>query len=289
MTETVDAPPLMGPPTALVPNPDPATRTVEQLQREIGATRQIVEANGRATREVLETRLAGMDKAIELLQRTTDKLPEQIRNEVKQLEFLHGERFNSINSQINTHLLGIDKQFAERDKRTEQLSLADKTAIAAALQAQKEAAGAQNDSNSTANIKMEANFAKLIEQTQTLLQEVRRNTDDKINDVKSRLDKGEGHTNATDPLIASAIAQLTGEVKSLKSIDDRGSGHSAGSGQMIGYLVGVGGFVIACLSIFVAMSHNITGGPNPDAAALSAINGRLEALTQRLNLLPPSH
>ena len=46
-------------------------------------------------------------------------------------------------------------QFAERDKRTEQLSLADKTAIAAALQAQKEAAGAQNESNTAAINKME--------------------------------------------------------------------------------------------------------------------------------------
>ncbi len=133
-----------------------------------------------------------MDKAIELLQSTADKLPAQISDEVVQLRQLHDEKFTSINKQLETRFDGIDKQFLERDKRTEQLSLADKTAIAAALQAQKEAAGAQHDSNTTANSKMEANFATLISQTQALLQEVRRGTDDKINDLRGRLDKGEG-------------------------------------------------------------------------------------------------
>jgi hypothetical protein len=64
-----------------------------------------------------------------------------------QLRELHSERFSS-----------IALQFEERDKRTEQLSVADKTAIAAALQAQKEAAGAQNESNTAAVAKIETNF-----------------------------------------------------------------------------------------------------------------------------------
>src|ERR1700722_8973849 len=123
MTEAHDGPPLqvsMPPLIGPSPNLDPTARTIEALQREISTARQIVEANGRGTREVLETRLAGMDKAIELLQKTTDVLPAQIRNEVKQLEALHSEKFRSIEAQIVTHLGGIDKQFAERDKRTEQ-------------------------------------------------------------------------------------------------------------------------------------------------------------------------
>src|SRR4029077_21075389 len=42
-----------------------------------------------------------------------------------------------------------------------------------------------------ANSKMEANFATLISQTQQLLQEVRRSTDDKIVALGDRLTKGE--------------------------------------------------------------------------------------------------
>lgn len=184
-------------PQWVVPNPDPSVRTVEQLQRDIGASREIVEGKVEGNQSVFEARLAGMDKAIELLQRSTDRIPGHIKGEVEKLEALHGEKFQSVERRTEIQFASIATQFQERDKRTEQLSLADKTAIAAALQAQKEAAGAQNESNAAANAKMEANFAKLIEQGQSLLMEVRRNTEAQINDLKSRLDKGEGRTVAT--------------------------------------------------------------------------------------------
>jgi hypothetical protein len=175
-----------------VPNPDPTVRTVEQLQRDIGATREIVESKIDGNHNVVMARFAAMDKAIELLQRSTDRQPQHVKDEVNKLEALHSEKFRSQDEQMRIQLAGISIQFAERDKRTEQLSLADKTAIAAALQAQKEAAGAQNESNAAANAKMEANFSKLIEQGQTLTMEVRRNTEVQITDLKSRMDKGEG-------------------------------------------------------------------------------------------------
>lgn len=178
--------------TGTVPNPDPTVRTVEQLQRDIGASREIVEAKFEGDRRVFETRLDGMDRAIELLQNATDRLPQLIKDEVSQLRELHQEKFLSVEARTEIQFGGIATQFAERDKRTEQLSLADKTAIAAALQAQKEAAGAQNESNAAANTKMESNFAKLIEQGSALVLEIRRNTDVQLNDLKSRLDKGEG-------------------------------------------------------------------------------------------------
>lgn len=249
--EARSAPPLSERPAPVSSGPplDPTARTLEQLQREISQTSQILEANGRGTREVLETRLSAGDKAIELLQRDTDMLPEQIRNAVEQLRLLHDERFRSLETQLMTHLSGIQTQFAERDKRMEQLSLADKTAIAAALQAQKEAAGAQNDSNATANSKMENNFVKLIEQTQQLLQAVSRSTDDKINDVKSRLDKGEGQTSVSDPATAQVMQMLLHEVKDLKSSDDRHAGRTSGSDKMVSTIVTIGSFVIAVISV----------------------------------------
>lgn len=241
-----------------VPDPDPTVRTVEQLQRDIGATREIVEANGKATREVLETRLAGMDKAIELLQRTADKIPAHVKDEVAQLRELHEEKFGSISTQIAIQFAGISTQFNERDKRTEQLSLADKTAIAAALQAQKEAAGATNESNTTANNKMEASFTKLIEQTQTLLLEVRRSTDDKINDLKSRLDKGEGKMSIADPAISDRLDHLTRTVSGLTHIGDRTSGRDMGMAQSWGYIVGAIGMLVGVATLIVLVTKIVT-------------------------------
>jgi hypothetical protein len=86
----------------------------------------------------------------------------------------------------------IDVQFTERDKRTEQLSLASSTAIAAALQAAKEAVGEQNRSSALAIAKSENSTTEALRQLQTLFQTASKGTDDKINDLKGRLDRGEG-------------------------------------------------------------------------------------------------
>lgn len=189
----------MSPQLGAVPNPDPTERTVEQLQRDLKASRELLESKIDAGLAGIVARLDGMDKGIVLLQQFADKQPtsSEVHLAVNALRDHHDEKFRSQEEQLRIQFSGIAIQFAERDKRTEQLSLADKTAIAAALQAQKEAAGAQNESNTTANTKMEGNFAKLIEQGQSLLMEVRRNTEAQINDLKSRLDKGEGRSVAT--------------------------------------------------------------------------------------------
>lgn len=206
---------LRGMPGGSVPVPDPTVLTTQQLMRAVEKTEEIVLARLHGVRENFETRLNGMDRAIALLQQSNDKIPDHILASVDRLQELHQEKFAS-----------IAVQFAERDKRTEQLSLADKTAIAAALQAQKEAAGAQNESNAAANVKMETNFAKLIDQGQALLLEVRRNTEAQINDIKSRLDKGEG----------------------------RGKGMSDGYGWIIGAigaLAGIAGIVSLAMTVLM--------------------------------------
>lgn len=149
----------------VVPNPDPTVRTVEQLQREIAASR-----------EIIETRIAGMDKAIELLQRQTDRFPDHVRGVVEQLQRLHEEKFAS-----------IETQFIERDTRTEQTSRDSKVAVDAALQAAKEAVGEQNKSNALAIAKSEAAFTKQIDQIGVLLTTTSNNTDAKIDDLKARI------------------------------------------------------------------------------------------------------
>jgi hypothetical protein len=145
------------------PDPDPTLLTTQSLLREIGNLK-----------ELLEARLTAADASGRALH-------ELISAKIEVLESVTSQRFSS-----------IETQFEERDKRTEQLSLADKTAIAAALQAQKEAAGAQNESNAASVTKQEAAFTKLLDQNQTLFQTAMSALTTQLNDVKSRLDKGEG-------------------------------------------------------------------------------------------------
>lgn len=200
--------------------PDPTTLTTAQLYREIAALSEIfeaklaalsarVDASESASKGALSLAAnsiqQGLDKSERQIVVSIDKVQNEQRNALASAELRINEKIESINQQFQQAFLqhrtvddekfrSIETQFTERDKRTEQLSLADKTAIAAALQAQKEAAGATNESNAAAIAKSELGFTKQIDQIYTLIATMAKSSDDKINDLKSRLDRGEGHS-----------------------------------------------------------------------------------------------
>lgn len=274
--------------TITTPNPDPTERTKQDLIREIDSVRERVSHDDAFIREVLQiqiegnlaqikARLDGNDAAVTLLRTMTDKVPQQINDVAAKLQALHDEKFRSIEEQSRIKFEGVQIQFSERDKRTEQLSLADKTAIAAALQAQKEAAGATNESNSVALLKMETNFAKLIDQGQTLLQSVVRNTDEKINDLKSRLDRGEGKTSVSDPAVANGISQLTGMISDLGKSRDRAAGHAGGTQLMFTSFVSVIVAAVSVVGLVLTLTLHSGSGSGPAATA-----GSEASIMQRL-------
>ena len=170
------------------PDPDPTVLTTQQLQREVGLLR-----------EVIDTRLDAMDKAITLLQAYTDKSPSiaVVDESVRQLEKLHSEKFKS-----------VAQQFLERDTRTEQTSRDSKVAVDAALQAAKEAVGEQNKSNALAIAKSEAAFTKQIDQIGTLISTMSKGFDDKIDDIKERLTIRDGHAKGSVDTWAIIVGAL---------------------------------------------------------------------------------
>lgn len=185
----------MQPPTnGSVPNPDPTERTVEQLLREIATAREIVEANNRATREVLETRLAGMDKAIELLQVFTNKLPSQIKGEVGQLQQLHEEKFDSVEKRTEIQFEGIATQFTERDTRSDQIVKDSSKAIDAAFAAADKAVA-----------KTETAFAKQIDEQGKRVDEMKDRFAGDLGDVKQRLQAVESRKQGSGEVISYVI------------------------------------------------------------------------------------
>jgi len=182
-----------------IPVPDPSLLTTRALQREIFALRELIEVKlgtavsaGEQTRTIIETRLDGMDLAIQLLQADRDKFPGRIDEKIVALRQVHDEKFKAIVDWVEEKFASIQKQFDERDVRTEQAAGAVKIAVDAALQAQKEAAGEQNRSNTLAQTKSETATTKQIDQIGTLIQNNTKSFDDKINDVKDRVNRIEG-------------------------------------------------------------------------------------------------
>ncbi len=165
------------------PNPDPTLLTTEQtermkeiLRREISSSREIVETQLNGLRQIFETRTGGLERDMVLLQARAERLQTTIQVEIGHLERLHQEKFDSITT-----------QFKERDTRTEQTSRDSKVAVDAALQAAKETVGEQNKSNALAIAKSEATFTKQIDQIGVLVTSMGKGFDDKIDDIKSRL------------------------------------------------------------------------------------------------------
>ena len=152
--------------------PGPPYLTTEELRRDVSALREIIQA-----------RLDGMDRAAIVLSDTVTRTPTAIQSAVGHLKELHEEKFSSI---------GL--QFAERDVRTTQAATASAQALAAALQAAKEAVFEQAQAAAKAAEKTELSFSKQIDQTQVQINTVAEGLGDKIDDLKGRIDRGEGST-----------------------------------------------------------------------------------------------
>lgn len=201
----------------MVPRPDPTALTTQQLQRELGSLRDIVNAKLDGLRSVIDTRLSGMDKSISLLREESCSVRNHIDNTVFRLRELHDEKFKSVNN-----------QFVERDVRMEQMSRDAKTAVDAALQAAKEAVSEQNKSNVQAISKSEIAFTKQIDQLGLLLANVAKTSDDKISDARSRIQNIEGTKRGSSDQFSVIIG-------------------------VVGAVVGIGGFVLAFIISFSKM------------------------------------
>jgi hypothetical protein len=182
-----------------IPIPDPSLMTTAALSREIFTLRELLEvklgslnASLELIRAVIETRLDASDQAIKLLQDSADRFPSRIDEKIRALKDVHDQKFLSFEGATHEKFSSIEKQFKERDVRTDQAAGAVKIAVDAALQAQKEAANEQSKSNAAATAKSEAATTKLIDAQATLITNMTKGFDDKIGDVKDRITRIEG-------------------------------------------------------------------------------------------------
>ena len=164
-------------PRGSTPVPDPTILTTQQLLSAVAASR-----------EIIETRLSGMDTATSLNKEQMDRIPLIIDAKIRELRVLVEEKISGLMEKFHS----IDVQFRERDTRTEQSSKDSKVAVDAALQAAKEAVGEQNKSSALAIAKSEAATNKQLDQIGMLITTTNKALDEKINDLKGRLDRGEG-------------------------------------------------------------------------------------------------
>jgi hypothetical protein len=163
------------------PIPDPTALTTEQLRRELSGLR-----------EILTARLDGMDRATKLLDETVNRTPTIVQTEISHLRELMNEKLGSLGGKAEEKFSSIELQFAERDVRTNQAAIASAQALAAALQAAKEAVFEQAQAAAKAAEKTELSTTKQIDLIQNQIKTLGDTFGDKIDDLKGRIDRGEG-------------------------------------------------------------------------------------------------
>jgi len=196
------------------PIPDPTKLTTEQLRREVATLR-----------EILETRLDGMDRATALATELASVHVTGVRKEIEQIRGRLREeaatQVEQLRELLETRLDGMGRaialQFTERDVRADQAAETAPQALGSAMSAQKELVEQQNDANSAATAKAEASFTKQIDQIGMIIQTMEKATDARITELKERIDRGEGLTTGAAGS-RSERAQVTGQILMMLSV-----------------------------------------------------------------------
>ena len=179
---------LHSPAEIRVPVPDPTLLTTEQLKREISGLQALIEA-----------RIDAIELRINHGRSMIEAVPDRINEEVEHLRVLLFEKF-----------MGIPHQFSERDIRNKQTWDDSKVALAAAFQAAREAVAEQNKAFAAATMKSETAFAKQMDQLNATFSAQNKATDDKIDDIKARLNIIEGSK--------TGILQIIGVLASIGAL-----------------------------------------------------------------------
>jgi cobalamin biosynthesis Mg chelatase CobN len=191
-----------------IPVPDPSTLTTEQLHRELASLR-----------EILETRLTGMDTATGLLairleRLTTEfigKLDHQQSDRLDQLialrEALNGQ-ISLVKAVMDERFTAVDTRFLERDTRTQQAADESRISLDAALAAAKEAVSEQNKANTLAIDKSGAATQKQIDAQAAQMDTSVKSLEDKIADIKGRMDRNEGKSQGGIALWGGILAVI---------------------------------------------------------------------------------
>ncbi len=208
--------------TDVRPVPDPTLLTTQQLLRELSGLK-----------EVIFTRLDGMDRAISLFNENITRVPTDVDRQVgtlkELLEKVNTEKFSDLGNRLNASIEAREAKFtavehqlkAVETYRVEQKQ-DTKAAVDAALAAAKEAVKEQTQASERAIAKSEAFTTKQIDAISEIIRTTVKGLDEKIDDLKTRVTAG----------------------------DSQGKG----AGVAVGYMIGAGGFIVAVIAVVIAIA-----------------------------------
>jgi hypothetical protein len=164
----------------LMQHPDPTTLTHDLVLRAVASSR-----------EILEARLDGNDKALDRLDHSTDA---RLAAAVIQVKEFYAEKFHTVGTRldftkemIEDNRRGVEERFLLLKEQTIRVAADVKSTVEAAFAHSSVTAEHQNDANTLASQKQDAAFTKQIDQLALAIQQVAKANDEKLNDLKDRI------------------------------------------------------------------------------------------------------
>jgi hypothetical protein len=181
---------------------DPTSLTTQQIIREITNLK-----------ENTQQRFDAMDKAVYKLAEDNSRVPTILDKTIGQLKELIFEKFNGVEIKFDN----VEKQFAEREVRTDKLQIESQRAITAAFSAQNESASSENQSLVKAINKAEQITENQLVQQKSTLSAVEKTLADKISGLTDRFNTFEGKGSGKSE-ISGVLWALVGTVFSAIAI-----------------------------------------------------------------------
>jgi hypothetical protein len=237
---------------------------------------EISDRTASTVRNELFARIEAMDKATTLWHEDLVRVPTEVQKAVTALHNLldqsiaktaaesrvdHQQEMISISREVEKvyglittlsevseeRFKGIQIQFNLLKQATEQLDLANKAAIAVALQAQKDSASETQKSSQAATAKSETSTSEAIKALTAAFNTAIVGITDRVNDLKGRLDRGEGKTSYSDPEMAAKVQAISQQLAILTTYADRNTGGHSANKDYTAMLLSVGAVVISVL------------------------------------------
>jgi hypothetical protein len=173
------------------PVPDPTVLTTEASVRQEAMIRNLIAAEIEHQRELFDEKMDGISNqfAARVLanHEKMDGIANQYNAKLEGIVNQYGEKLDGIINLYGEKIEKINIRFNMLDARTAEQKSDTKAALDAALAAQKEAVAAQTESSDKSINKSETATTERIKAVETLLNASTRASDDKIDDLKSRV------------------------------------------------------------------------------------------------------
>jgi hypothetical protein len=248
-----------------IPIPDPSVATqreIDTLRVELrqefkdflAAQNELLRTTGIARHEKAMLRIDGIEKSQQSFENDLNRVPTSLDRESRRMEQLFTEKLHGIEVEIKSFQDFADRLRAIVNKHTDDVRVNAKEAIATAFASAKELSNGQRDSFKDQITKSEASINQEIVGIKTLISARDEKTSADIQNLVSRLDRGDG-----------------GIAGAKQTVDN----NRAGTNIIIAI---VGACILAVSLLFAVLSHSTSNDPT-----IGVLNSRLDALSTRMS------